>query len=452
MKQYELQPTEDNILKTLEGDWLNRNRDLFRFIDMLQSPLSPEIIALDGKWGCGKTFFVKQMMMIMNSFNKFSNYNQDLRDKIKKIIDEKNEIKNDYLVVYYDAWKNDSYQDPIVSIIYEISKQLSINFQIEDNITPYKVAASIIENISKVNINSIVDSLKSDDPLSSFKQQVEIEKQFKQFFTDVLIERGNKLIVVIDELDRCNPCFAVKLLEQLKHYVDDERVLFVVSTNLDELQHTVKHYYGESFDACKYLNKFFSITVKMPPIDKEKYYSKIGLNTNYTVENNCKIIINEYHMELREIAYFLSQVEIAVYNPTHGRKEAVFPDGKAEEINLLYIAPLIIGLNIVDKDLCNDFVNGKNYSPLLRLIEIKDNGEFLLNSFLEHNETFIEQDDKKKVTREELVKRWYNAIFVKEYTGSDYYTNIGGKYEFTSDSKKSLLSAAGLLSNYANYK
>lgn len=62
MKKYELKPTDDNILITLENDLLDRNKDLFSFIKLIQSPISSEMITLDGKWGCGKTFFVKQLM------------------------------------------------------------------------------------------------------------------------------------------------------------------------------------------------------------------------------------------------------------------------------------------------------------------------------------------------------------------------------------------------------
>lgn len=39
--------------------------------------------------GCGKTFFVKQLMMSLNSFNRYSNYEQDIRDRVKKVYKDK---------------------------------------------------------------------------------------------------------------------------------------------------------------------------------------------------------------------------------------------------------------------------------------------------------------------------------------------------------------------------
>lgn len=64
------------------------------------------------------------------------------------------------------------------------------------------------------------------------------------------------MIIFIDELDRCKPSFAVHLLEQIKHYLYDERIIFVLSVNQEELQYTIKHFYGNEFDASRYLDRF----------------------------------------------------------------------------------------------------------------------------------------------------------------------------------------------------
>ncbi len=60
MKSYELKPTPENLLNTFLEDIISRNTDIFRFIDILNSIEDCCSIALDGNWGCGKTFFVKQ--------------------------------------------------------------------------------------------------------------------------------------------------------------------------------------------------------------------------------------------------------------------------------------------------------------------------------------------------------------------------------------------------------
>jgi tRNA A37 threonylcarbamoyladenosine biosynthesis protein TsaE len=59
MKSYELQPTYENIMATLAENLIDRNKDIFRFITLLDTIDDSCSIALDGKWGSGKTFFVK---------------------------------------------------------------------------------------------------------------------------------------------------------------------------------------------------------------------------------------------------------------------------------------------------------------------------------------------------------------------------------------------------------
>lgn len=89
MKNTELYPTEDNLLDTMLRDEIDRNKDLAYFYNILCSQESFSTIAIDGRWGCGKTFFVRQMKMIMNAKNIYSDMEEDLRSSILDIINLK---------------------------------------------------------------------------------------------------------------------------------------------------------------------------------------------------------------------------------------------------------------------------------------------------------------------------------------------------------------------------
>lgn len=69
MRAFEMQPTYENILSAFENNILDRNVDVFRFIKLLNSLDSSCAIALDARWGAGKTFFVKQVKMALDAFN-----------------------------------------------------------------------------------------------------------------------------------------------------------------------------------------------------------------------------------------------------------------------------------------------------------------------------------------------------------------------------------------------
>ena len=426
MKKYEMLPTEENIIETLYNDPINRNKDIVYFYNILQAQESASAIAIDGRWGSGKTFFVRQTKMVINALNPSSTIDEETKAKATVRLpfsknDEENE--NYSIAVYYDAWENDNDTEPVLSLIYEITKQLSVDFSLSD-ISVVKTAGAIIEAISGHNINGIKDALTSEDPFKKFKEEKDVEQKIKDFF-------------------------AVHLLEQIKHYIFDDRITFVFSINLEQLQHTIKQYYGADFDSCRYLDRFFDLRISMPPANMEKFYSEIGLESRYYVDIVTKRIINMYNFELREITRFYSQIKAAVYEPTHDSEKCdfMFPDGKGRQIILIYIVPLLIGLKIADISKYDQFINGHNSEPLKELLDF-DNDNRLLENMLNRDESFTKEEGKTLITTDEMIDKFYNAIFVDQYDGRKYNTTLG-QYEFTKESKGFAISASSMLSRFA---
>lgn len=457
MKSFELLPTEENLIKALQDDLLKRNKDLVYFYKLLLAQEVSTSIAIDGRWGSGKTFFVKQTMLFINARNPLSDMDENNRNGILSSVTLPREIEenseNCELAVYYDAWENDNDIDPVLSIVYEIVKQLGINPNFSDNGKVFKLAASILEAFTGKNINSVIDNLKSENPITKIKEQKDLNDNIKEFFSKLLEERGNRLIVIIDELDRCKPSYAVQLLERIKHYLCDDRITFVYSVNLEELQHTIKHYYGHTFDACRYLDRFFDMRISLPPADKTAFYGKMGLNSNYVLEEVSRKVIEAYNMELREASRFYYQVKIAVYEPTHESRKHnfYFSEGRSYQILLMYIVPLIIGLKIVDISLYNEFMDGKNSKPIMDVYKNSKEGQSLVEMLLNNNETFEESEGKKVITIEQKLQELYDAIFVTEYTNGKYFTILGDCH-FDSSSKKFLMNVQSMLSMYADYE
>lgn len=451
MKKYEMLPTEENIIETLYNDPINRNQDIVYFYNILQAQELASAIAIDGRWGSGKTFFVRQTKMVINALNPSSTIDEETKAKATVRLpfpknDEENE--NYSIAVYYDAWENDNDTEPVLSLIYEITKQLSVDFSLPD-ISIVKTAGAIIEAISGHDINGIKDALTSEDPFKKFKKEKDVEQKIKDFFSCLLAERGNRLVIFIDELDRCKPTFAVHLLEQIKHYIYDDRITFVFSVNLEQLQHTIKNYYGVDFDSCRYLDRFFDLRISMPPANMEKFYSEIGLESRYCVDIVTKRIINMYNFELREITRFYSQIKAAVYEPTHDSEkyDFSFADEKGRQIILMYIVPLLIGLKIADISKYDQFINGHNSEPLKELLDFDDDNR-LLENMLNRDESFTKEEGKTLITTDEMIDKFYNAIFVDQYDGRKYNTTLG-QYEFTKESKGFAISASSMLSRFA---
>ena len=78
MKEYDLEMTQENLKYSIENDTLDRNRKLNKLIELLNAIKGNKIISIDGKWGCGKTFFLKQLEYInKNDFVLKDKFNEE---------------------------------------------------------------------------------------------------------------------------------------------------------------------------------------------------------------------------------------------------------------------------------------------------------------------------------------------------------------------------------------
>lgn len=459
MKMYDLIPTRENILETFYQDSLDRNNDIYMFTDILESLETGCSIAIDGSWGSGKTFFVKQTKLFLDANNDYLHTMSDEeKNAIRSIWSSTHrgkypECKNQ-VSVYYDAWENDSDDDPVLSLVYSILKSVDMDFQIPNNSGLILTAANILEFFTGKSWTKMIEAFRGQDPLENIRSSKAIEAEVKRFLDALLEERGDRLVIFIDELDRCNPSYAVRLLERIKHYFSNDRITFVFSINTNELQHTIKKCYGNDFDACRYLDRFFDLRISIPPANMNKFYRSINFSqTSYYYDMTCHAVIQKHRFSLRETARYVNLVKTAAYDITHENKhnrELVFPDGRALRFCLHYIVPIILGLKIADATMCDRFLSGADPSPL------HDISQDLPSSFfeilLEQNESFEPNpgdQTKKVVTVKEKLDKVYAALFNTNFSGVVHRVNIG-QCSFTSNTAVELLQATSLLSEFTD--
>jgi len=86
------------------------------------------------------------------------------------------------------------------------------------------------------------------------------------------------LFIFIDELDRCRPTFAVETLERIKHLFDVPEIVFIIATDTEQLSHSVKAIYGESFEGRVYLRRFFNQEYSLPDPSPIKFSEMLFMN------------------------------------------------------------------------------------------------------------------------------------------------------------------------------
>ena len=250
MKDYDMELSNEKIVESIKDDSLKRNKKLNKLVSLINNIECGKIISVDGRWGCGKTVFLKQFQIL----------NEEKIDGIQNIDEEEiKKYQENYVVYYYNAWQNDYHESPLLSLVYNLIN----DFPCEENQNASnKVEApfNLKDAIKTITFDFIdIDKVKSFKDIAEKIYTIEEKKQALNNILNRIIPKNKKLVFIIDELDRCNPDYAVKLLEIVKHMCLNDRTIFIVGTNNEQLSYTISNYYGANFDGYGYLTKFYNL-------------------------------------------------------------------------------------------------------------------------------------------------------------------------------------------------
>lgn len=134
---YELNDNKENIIKLLETNDIDRNKYLLKFLKIMKNNSSHQIFSLNGKWGSGKTIFIKKLVTLIRYCSMYNQgkiirenvYSQDEIFNEADISNMENILKNspsyrefneivkvDLInCIYFNAWEHDDedYRDKV---------------------------------------------------------------------------------------------------------------------------------------------------------------------------------------------------------------------------------------------------------------------------------------------------------------------------------------------------
>lgn len=286
----------------MKSDLLDRQP----FVDLLGNIISKKIdahlgfsFAIDGKWGCGKSFILKQL---------------------------ENSLNSKYLVIHYNCWENDYYEEPLVAILSVIVDKLNTvnppSFSEQSRrrkeiaIKFLRSAAGMLVNhatgldfaeLSKAGAEAIAADKepvfsKSFDPNLPLKECIKIvQDQLSLLKID-----WKGVVLIVDELDRCLPEYAIKVLERLHHIcycTGSDSYIFVqlMALNKDELANSILKIFNR--DGTNKWNPYISISTRRNEndgmiegdlsgsIEDEDYRKKMDEFSNYYLQKFIQMVI-----------------------------------------------------------------------------------------------------------------------------------------------------------------
>lgn len=241
------------------------------------------VLAVNGDWGLGKSFMIDR-------------WSKDLE-------------RAGHPVVMFNSWENDFTSEPLVAFIAELNSSLSSHFDMLPKAAEFRrkwlttakavlvptlkvVGMAALKHGAGIGLSELKTLVGTEDEDESSEvdtkglseqltkvvgEELKSHTNVKSAITDFKTRLGHlvnyldsqsqvqlPIFVFIDELDRCRPDYAIKLLEGIKHLFGIPGIHFIVATNLPELAHSIRAVYGEQFSAERYLKRFFDMEYSLP--------------------------------------------------------------------------------------------------------------------------------------------------------------------------------------------
>ncbi|QQE13535.1 AAA family ATPase [Planctomycetota bacterium] len=301
-------------------DKLNRKTCADSLTDLVYSfHNQSKTIAITGPWGCGKSFFVEAWQ---------------------------EQLEKETNTIFFNAWERDYVEEPLLAFIAKLmdlesksqkfkrevkkasdllkketvkvaGKLLSKTAQLTAATGIYAATGglingqNVVKNATKFgrraiqNRHSEIDKIIEQQLLNlqAHDRLVEDFRENLQDYINQLSINDKPVVFIIDELDRCKPDFAIKLLERIKHFFNIKNLVFVIVMDKEQLCHTISHFYGQHFDSERYLNRFVEQYISLPYSNKYFFVKHIVESKTEIgrLMEKCGPMFNTQTFELFEI-------------------------------------------------------------------------------------------------------------------------------------------------------
>lgn len=246
------------------------------------------VLSLDARFGSGKTTFLKM-------------WKSDLE-------------ASGYAVIYIDAWESDFDDEPLIPIISTLLGSIQSNTSANNVKAALQGALGATAHIANATLHKII-GIDVKETITAVKEDLEEahlvsegEKIYREFsykqkvyarlkkslseYTESLEKKP--LIILVDELDRVRPDYAVKFLEAIKHIFSVQGICFVLAVDREQLKKSIQQLYGD-IDFNGYYRRFVTREVKLPEASRVK-----------TMRDFIDVLSKEYFEEMKNNGTALS--------------------------------------------------------------------------------------------------------------------------------------------------
>jgi predicted KAP-like P-loop ATPase len=303
----ELSIVSDNPLKDeqLASEQFNLRYRVGPIFDIIRhdDTETPMTIAIYGTWGTGKTTAMKWLDGLLQEWNSSLGV---------KTPEGKRKVRT----VWFYPWKYHEKEQVWRGLVSEVIlksidvKEMTIErvkkavkdfgFFLGRSFTNAVASTTIKTGTAEVDLSAIKEILtdfdKTSHPEKAFLN--EFEETLRKWITETISSKKERMVVFIDDLDRCTPDVAFEVLEALKLYLNIKDLVFVIGLDREVIDKVVENHYekigfkteAEKEKCKKYLDKMFQVEVKVGPSVQQinEYTDKIIEGSEFLRKNLTK--------------------------------------------------------------------------------------------------------------------------------------------------------------------
>ena len=349
-------------------------------------------IGIYGEWGTGKTTLMKS---IESNLQNTESYTSD-----KKV-----------LTMWFNAWKYER-EDSLATVSLlktvgysmaghprfdTLSKTIFRGLTIVSKDMMEHIAMQVVAKQNSANDEEI--DQKMDYINKMYRDSVYYEglDKIKREMHAIRQEDPEcRVVIFIDDLDRCSPNKALEILESIKLFLDIEGFVFVIGLSHKTVTQLISHEYkATGIRGEDYIKKIIQIPIRIPSWSKDSIIDLINhsvaprLNSDYTkfLCQNSVMVARVVDYNPRQLKRFINNVIIA-FETFAGKKDS--PEIQFNEIFLFKI------LKSEWPEFYTEFIHNKDFREIVRWMITKPRD---LRKYFKYIKTFTEEHPTERKSR-----------------------------------------------------
>ena len=269
-------------------DELGRDTQLLGLLRLIsRSRTSPPlVIGVHGDWGEGKTSFMRVLQVLLskdarkryNAIEKSDDLPKPwLSQRAAKVLEEAGSAGDDLLSVWFNPWEHQFEDEPIMPLLDAIRLQQSsawgkltsrLKRVVED--PKFRIMGKAALGVAKMvgpgcfTARSRQIGNEARDVMDSF---ADFRNEFEKCMEELTKSRGGRIVIFIDDLDRCEAKYVVKILEALKLHLLNRHCVFVLGCAEQRVRKCLEIQMGlDEQESAEYVEKIVQLPVHLPHV------------------------------------------------------------------------------------------------------------------------------------------------------------------------------------------